>query len=491
MSSNVIISSHVHRMKLPSPQKNSSFKICTLTPTERYALPLCNLSNPPPKLDFSSLPRKKDMRASSPSSKEPHTTSSLPALEETATPLLPHTLRNSRHIVLDGFPLIMNKVGPPMMPATEQIEIVKQIFDGVFEVSVNASFMIVRCRTLPAKPWPITFGGIPLWLTDSIDDTPMIEGKPGRTFPVLPHMYLSRKESPSGADFALIAKYFLDELSIVVSEIMWNGPSLRLRLQSTVPDINLPAKIGGLVAFYGDSSAIPDYQEAARRLISPSTTIRDDTCYLPNLRPGVILSCGRQGGEELFTSSGVIVKDEAGQTWMTVASDGFPLGNETVHHPNANYPMIGTVEKIIGETDISLVKLYKGYNYTPQTFASELKEAINITSLRRPTGLRTGDILSMENAFSGYCEGTFVDTIWKSIPEGEGLRSQPWVIISSFYLGNGLEEPLEGSCGTPVLTDEGEVVGLFRFLTASGKAYCVSPEALIDMGLQLGKVSGF
>ena len=35
-------------------------------------------------------------------------------------------------------------------------------------------------------------------------------------------------------------------------------------------------------------------------------------------------------------------------------------------------------------------------------------------------------------------------------------------------MGNGLEKPLEGSRGSPVLTKGGEVVGLFRFVTSKG-----------------------
>lgn len=57
----------------------------------------------------------------------------------------------------------------------------------------------------------------------------------------------------------------------------------------------------------------------------------------------------------------------------------------------------------------------------------------------------------MENAFSGCCEGIFLDAIWKAIPDDEE-REHPWVVIPSFYLGNGGAEPLDGSCGSPVLT---------------------------------------
>jgi hypothetical protein len=53
----------------------------------------------------------------------------------------------------------------------------------------------------------------------------------------------------------------------------------------------------------------------------------------------------------LCTSSGVIVQDEVGQTWIIVACHRFALDNETVHHPNAHHSSIGTVERISGKDD--------------------------------------------------------------------------------------------------------------------------------------------
>lgn len=51
--------------------------------------------------------------------------------------------------------------------------------------------------------------------------------------------------------------------------------------------------------------------------------------------------------------------------------------------------------------------------------------------------------------------------------------------------GNGGEEPLDGSCGSPELAEDGEAAGLFRFMTNSGKAYCVSVEMLMEKGPKL------
>lgn len=67
------------------------------------------------------------------------------------------------------------------------------------------------------------------------------------------------------------------------------------------------------------------------------------------------------------------------------------------------------------------------------------------------------DSLTIENSFSGSCECVFIALIWKSLPADENHHDLPWVIISNFYLGSGEEELLDGSCGSPVLMEDGEL----------------------------------
>lgn len=114
----------------------------------------------------------------------------------------------------------------------------------------------------------------------------------------------------------------------------------------------------------------PNIKKQLVGLSHPRQTVRDDRCYIPDLRSGVTLSCGWNGGEELCTSSGIIVENSIGDKWLTVVSHGFPLG---IRHPAANSPIIGTVEKLFEDTDISLSKLRMGIRYAAQTFGSDLK----------------------------------------------------------------------------------------------------------------------
>lgn len=99
---------------------------------------------------------------------------------------------------------------------------------------------------------------------------------------------------------------------------------------------------------------MPEHQEATRRFITPTVTLRYDTCYIPNLCPGFVLSCGWNGGEELCASSGIIVENDIGDKWLTIVRHGFPLGNETVYRPTANGLVAGTIEKVFEGTSISL-----------------------------------------------------------------------------------------------------------------------------------------
>lgn len=269
---------------------------------------------------------------------------------------------------------------------------------------------------------------MPLWITSDATETPEIEGRGGCAPPIMEHLSFSTVASPTGQHFNSIAQYFLNSLDAIVSEIMGNGVLLRLTISDDVRPEKLPFKIGKLLAIYNKKSAIPEHREAARRLIKPSAKVRDDTCYFPNLRPGV-MSCACKGREkELCTSSGIIVENSAGDKSLTVASNGFPLGNETVYHPGAaNGLVVGTIEKIIEDTDISLAKLRMGIRYSAQTFGSDLKASIEMKSMRKSAGLLTGENLTMENSFSGLCEGIFMASIWKCIPAAdENLHQLPW-----------------------------------------------------------------
>ncbi len=76
-------------------------------------------------------------------------------------------------------------------------------------------------------------------------------------------------------------------------------------------------------------------QEAALRGKQPTSVTWDDTEY-QTIRPGGMISCKADNelhDAELLTSSGVLVNDEHGSEFITVANHGFLDGQELVYHP--------------------------------------------------------------------------------------------------------------------------------------------------------------
>ena len=62
----------------------------------------------------------------------------------------------------------------------EHIALIRSLFTEVREVSISGMFLIVCCESLPSKPWSPTIGGIPLFVTNSLTETPAAGGKISR-----------------------------------------------------------------------------------------------------------------------------------------------------------------------------------------------------------------------------------------------------------------------------------------------------------------------
>ena len=86
--------------------------------------------------------------------------------------------------------------------------------------------------------------------------------------------------------------------------------------------------------------------------------------------------------------------------------------------------------------------------------------------------LRVYDALSMNNPFSGSREGVTM-ALGATIPE-EGDKDY---VAHVWNLFENSDEPVDGSCGSPILDAEGKVVGLFRFKVANS-SLCLSVSAI-------------
>lgn len=78
----------------------------------------------------------------------------------------------------------------------------------------------------------------------------------------------------------------------------------------------------------------------------------------------------------------------------------------------------------------------------------------------------------MNNPYSGYAEGAVLALGFKAPEEGEtDYVYHTWNIFE-----NG-SEPVDGSCGSPILDEQGMVVGLFRF-KIKGDQGCLAVSAM-------------
>jgi len=195
-----------------------------------------NSLSPPPKI----RPLRNISTDSLESIPSPEASSVVSKLLPDLVPVSPPALgiQTPRHILFEGFPLIKGKTEPPRVPSNDQIELIRRLFDGVTEVSLNASFLIVRCRSLPPKPWPLTIGGMPLWLLTVLRIHRCQMANP--TFRSCVTRARSFQDSLSGC-LLLLQSTFLENLGLSMSEIICGvGIYLRLKVPESVHLSTLP-----------------------------------------------------------------------------------------------------------------------------------------------------------------------------------------------------------------------------------------------------------
>lgn len=174
---------------------------------------------------------------------------------------------------------------------------------------------------------------------------------------------------------------------------------------------------------------------------------------------------------------------------MTCASHGFPLGLEDAYHPSAAGSKIGTVMRQFWGTDVSLLRLAEGIQYSRDPFSSSDYDAVPLISIINPTMLRIGDFMYMNTPFNGHCKGSIVGVKMLRIPSDEPGRPHRYIFGTSAYLGNGSERPLDGCCEGVAWTEQGEAIGQFRFLSKERPlAYITSFEHLIELGYRLSQI---
>lgn len=350
-------------------------------------------------------------------------------------------------------------------------------------------------RKLPAKPWPLTIGGLPIqFATDEFEES-FQRGRPGRGPKCLNDIDLLRSSDLSD-DLLKLAVELFEELKIKIRDIYYFSGFWHI----TVPDETefqfLPFRIASRPAYYRTFSEAPDPDPAALRSKPASGVQFDDTKYTgaPDalLRPGIMLSSSlrtitKDGKtEETYktTTSGILVANQNGEIFITVATHGFE-DDGLVYHPDPHKgTVIGRIVDALSGTDISIAKLDAGLHYVNETFGTATEpNGVRLSGISPGYAphLLAYDELFMNTPLNGGCEGSVL-ALGARVEGAIGKKyiRHEWVIFE-----NG-DQPVGESCGSPILDREGKVVGLFRYKVAtSNSCVCVSAMELGEYGYDI------
>jgi hypothetical protein len=249
---------------------------------------------------------------------------------------------------------------------------------------------------------------------------------------------------------------------------------------------DVPRALAGQACLYKFVSEVPDPDPSSLRTKIPKGVEFDDTNYVTTsdslLRPGIMVassaSTTTKDGEtmEVFkkTTSGILVVNQNGDPFITVATHGFEADG-LVYHPNpVTGSVIGRIIEDLPGTDISVAKLNPGLRYINQTFGTGVNpEGVTTSGISPgyPPYLKFYDSITMDNPYSGFSEGSVVAVGFKFYGEHTEYIVHSWSFFENGY------EPVDGSCGCPVLDEQGMVVALFRFKD-EGSDRCLAVSAM-------------
>lgn len=132
-----------------------------------------------------------------------------------------------------------------------------------------------------------------------------------------------------------------------------------------------------------------------------------------------------------------------------------------VWHPSPDQGgiLIGEVIRQLPHTDVCLIKLKKGTTYINETFQSKyyaLGTKIQSLAIPEAPESRIGDMVTMNNPYSGYADGSTVAL--GCIDDGGHTFAKLNRIM--FQCGN---HAIAGSCGSPILDENSRMLSFFRY----------------------------
>ena len=392
----------------------------------------------------------------------------------------------TQHVKLD-FELYQNN--RQITPSELQQQCILDLFPTAFKLSFAPPFLIVACKILPKKPWPVTVAGMPLYLTTDGDTAPMDMGVFSQGPKLSIDYTISRWRTPDLQTFQQLFSIY-DQLRAGIDRIQWIGWCfLVLSAKEPYSDWRkrLPFMVNNILIGYvfGEQAV----SEKALRRKLPAGREPDDVAYA-QLRPGVMVASFdqyRPSEFDVMTTSGICLKSPtSAKKYITVAKHGFPGGvGDRVMHPNRHGQCIAEVSKVFGDTDIALAELENPFiSYSRSTFSAPDAAVSPFRNLLSVQELPVGDPIYMDTPYNGRCDGVLMKVEVLRIPSDEPADDVTYAIGIFGYFGNGRDTLFHGCCGAVLWNGNHDVLGQFRFpqIGPSGLCYCLTFETLKELG---------
>ncbi|KAK0386940.1 hypothetical protein NLU13_5253 [Sarocladium strictum] len=234
--------------------------------------------------------------------------------------------------------------------------------------------------------------------------------------------------------------------------------------------------------------------------IANSWAIVDDSPHSV-LRPGVFLfsPCLESGQEEFITTSGVLVQDQAGNRFMTVAAHGIgPHAKLYQKLPLESRRLIGEAHIKLTCADISLVRLEDGVDFKNELFTQLEHNHIQFDKLFGETPSDIIDIhkpVYLSSPVTGATDGVVIHRSWRPYLTPPVLSQEPriqCVVYDWIWTGQNHDSQAMVSdivCGAPVWDAQGSVLGFLRYSIQegpwSGFSAAVRADHLVEAGYTL------
>ncbi|KAK0749389.1 hypothetical protein B0T18DRAFT_309797, partial [Schizothecium vesticola] len=304
------------------------------------------------------------------------------------------------------------------------------IFPGTYNVTQarGRSHLIFQVHQLPSSPWPLSIGGVPFTICTDTKGRAVIFPCQANGNPKISICGELSNHSGRFSDAGLRGlaeksnRYFEESLpKVSILELMYTCEcTFYIVLPNHVIISAVRAKLPGKIAncpvryFLDRDFKRPAWADLpAKRVVQPNpiTGIVDTTAY-DDVRPGVLIRSKIMRDHAhphiLSTTAGALVKNPAGDVFMTGASHGIGE-NERVWQADRPKRTIAKAEVEISFTDISLLRLEDSVNFVNEPFESEAKVTPKFVQLLTSEDvLKPHTISYLDCAYTGNMEASVI-----------------------------------------------------------------------------------